>query len=273
MKFIASKVSIGLTATLTSILFNTIPAGAFQINTIANDTTGVKDIINELQQFVQQERMELANPDLKALDPTSLILGADSNPHIFFVNEGATKRNQLVFTATNGSNVIQSGVIFPDISCKSGCPISEPNDGALNIGDYVELGKFTAGTVFKFQLLSKNVKDGVTDVYGADIADNSDGLAHLIAYSYKGGVLLGFEDLFGAKGATGGRNEASDRDFNDQVFYISPMPLAPKDDSNPEQVPEPATVLGTLVGLGFIRTAVKKRKCQQQQKLDGANLS
>jgi hypothetical protein len=272
MKLLASKVSIGLTATLTSILFNTIPAGAFQINSIATDTTGVKDIINELQQFVQQERIELANPDLKALDPTSLILSADSSPNVFFVNEGASKRNQLVFMASSGSN-IQSGVIFPDISCKSGCPISEPNNGSLNIGDYVELGKFTAGTVFKFQLLSKNFNDGVTDVYGADPAYNSDGLAHLVAYSYKGGVLLGFEDLFGAKNATGGRNEAADRDFNDQVFYISPMPVKIKDDSNSQPVPEPATILGTLVGLGFMGTAAKKRKCQEQQKLEGAKLS
>ncbi len=236
--------SLGLTTICPS------QAQAFDLKPLSDDTTGFKDVINEYQQFVQGESQPFDNPAARALDPTQLRLKFDHDVRVFFLNEGASKRNTLNFSAT--SSTPSSGAVFQDIACMTGCNISEP-DGNLNIGDWVSLGNFTSGTLFDFTLQALNGMDNRLDTYGAKPGFNPDGLSHLVAYEYKNRVVLGFEDLFGNQGATGGRNEGSDRDFNDVVFVVD-LPI-----ENSAATPEPTTMAGiALAGSGM--AALKRRQ-------------
>ncbi|HAG84176.1 MAG TPA: PEP-CTERM sorting domain-containing protein [Cyanobacteria bacterium UBA12227] len=225
-------------AALTSIFSITASAFAYDIKGIDTDTTGFKTLIPEFQKLVQGERTGIDNPSLFKLDPTKLLLAADHDVNIYFLNEGAGFKNQLGFSATKDSNS-QSGLIFENVSCHSrniDCQIPS-NDGVLNIGDYVELGTFKKGTQFDFSIIADGFNGG-RYVYGADPASNPDGLEHLVAYEYKGYVVLGFEDLYGPKGNAQPPNQNSDRDFNDVVFVVD-LPVV-------KEVPEPSTTLSLL---------------------------
>jgi PEP-CTERM motif len=222
---------------------------------LSEDTTGFKDILPDIQRlFVNPEGKPIDNPEAVQLDPLKLSLSMDAEVFAFFINEGAAKRNQLDYFTTSGTP--GSGRIFEDISCKNGCEISEPN-GNLNIGNWVNLGSFAKGTQFDLRLRAKNDNDGQIDTYGANPLSNPDGLAHLVAYSYKGYVIAGFEDLLGSKGATGGRNEQSDRDFND-VLVAFKMPV----DVNNAAVPEPTTMAGLAIA-GGVGAYLKRRQKRQ----------
>ncbi|MFE1747479.1 DUF4114 domain-containing protein [Coleofasciculus sp. H7-2] len=251
----------------TSVFSATAPASAYDIKSIDTDTTGFKDIIEEFQQFVSPSGVPFSNPTAYKLDLTKLKLGTDYNPRVYFLNEGAGFRNQLGFTATNGST-FQSGLIFEDASCginNTECQ-GAANDGPLDIGDYVDLGNFSAGTLFNFWLKADGYNGG-TYVYGADPASNPDGLEHLVAYEYKGHLVIGFEDLYGPLGATEPPNQNSDRDFEDTVFVVK-FPGLEKARKN---VPEPSSVL-SILGVGaFGVSSLHKRK--QQQKSQDSSLS
>lgn len=252
-KFLPALIGFG---TIINVLFAANPSTAYTINRIETDTTGFKDIIGEFQQFVQKERLEISNPNAYRLDPSKLKLATDSNVRIFFLNEGATKReNQLKFTTSD--NTQPSASIFGNISCSDPKCIIRENSGNLRIGDWVDLGFFRSGTTFDFILESRNNNDGQIDIYGTNPATNPDGLDHVVAYQYKDYVVFGFENLFGQKGATGGRNEASDRDFNDSVFAIK---LPAVNQSQP--VPEGSSILSILavsaVSIGLRRKFKQK---------------
>ncbi|MBD1835118.1 DUF4114 domain-containing protein [Cyanobacteria bacterium FACHB-472] len=229
-----------ISSTMTSVAAN-------QIKSLETDTTDFKNIIDEFQQFVYPSGKPFSDPTAYKLDPTKLILETDFNPRVYFLNEGAGFRNQLSFTATNGSTS-QSSLIFEDASCgitNTQCR-GAANDGPLNIGDYVDLGNFKAGTLFDFQLIADGYNGG-TYVYGADPASNPDGLEHLIAYEYKGYLVLGFEDLYGPLGATDSPNQSSDRDFEDTVFVVK----FPGIEKARKEVPEPSATLA-LLGAGIV---------------------
>ncbi|MGD1906639.1 MAG: DUF4114 domain-containing protein [Leptolyngbyaceae cyanobacterium] len=217
---------------------NSTPATAVSIYPIESDTTGFKDVLSEYQQFVYGERDPFDNPAAQRLDASQLLLDANHEVRVFFLDEGAGKRNDLFYSTTGPTT--QNGTVFEDISCKAGCAISE-TDGNVNIGDWVNLGNFQAGTLFDFTLGAINRTDGQTDLYRTQPSLNPDGLDHIVAYEYKDRVVIGFEDLFGPLGATGGRNEGSDRDFNDTVFVVD-MPV-----TQSTSVPEPTSILGTAI--------------------------
>lgn len=228
-------------AALISLFVTSKANAAYLIKSIDTDTTGFKDIIDEFQQFVHGSGIPFQNSEAQKLDPTKLILATDHDVRVYFLNEGAGFKNQLEFTATNGSNS-QSGLIFENISCHvSNTDCRKPSeDGVLNIGDYVELGNFSAGTQFDFRLIADGFNGGKY-VYGADPNSNPDKLSHLVAYEYLNYLVIGFEDLYGPLGATDPPNQKSDRDFEDAVFVIE-MPVA-------KQVPESSTSFA-LIGVG-----------------------
>jgi Domain of unknown function (DUF4114)/PEP-CTERM motif len=223
---------------------------------LSADTTGFKNMIGDYQQFVQGERIGMNNPEARRLDPTKLLLKADHNVKVFFLNEGAAKRNTLQYAATGTTPA--SGTVFEKIACINGCVLSDA-DGNMNIGDWVSLGNHKKGTLFDFMLLAKNDNGGPIDTYRSNSALNPDGLAHMVAYEYKNRVVLGFEDLFGELGATGGRNEGSDRDFNDVMFVLD-MPV-----ERAEATPEPTTMAGmAIAGAGI--AAYKRRQRRKAAK-------
>lgn len=244
---------------LTTIAFNLAPVEAYEIKSIDTDTTGTREIIKEFQQFVQEERDEIDNPDAFRLNPNKLILAEDFDVSVFFVDEGAGFKNQLEFTVTDGSR----NTIFNDVSChtrNTDCQVPS-DDGVLNIGDYVELGNFQAGTKFDFTILADGFRDGDTrdNRYGGNPQDNPDGLQHMVAWEYKDYVLIGFEDLYGPLDATEPPNQNSDRDFND-VFFAVRMPVL----EEARDIPEPSTAL-SLLGIG-LASIFHLRSCHKSLK-------
>ncbi len=223
------------------------PVQAATIYPIAQDPTGFKSALSAYRNLAQPEGLAINNPQAYRLDPTNLRLLKDYEVRVFFLNEGAGKRNTLTYSTTGPTPA--GGTVFSAISCRANCEIPEV-DGNLNVGDWTSLGSFQAGTLFDFKLLAKNLIDGTIDTYGAEADLNPDRLDHLVAYQFQNRVVLGFEDLFGPLQGQGGRNEFSDRDFNDVVFVVD-LPV-----STPvEKVPEPTAVLGllTIWGLGLLR--------------------
>ncbi|MBD2777709.1 DUF4114 domain-containing protein [Iningainema tapete] len=239
-----------------------------QVNSKSTDNSGFQALIPNFQQYVQKEGIAIPENKLTKLDPTKLQLKSDHNVRVWFLNEGAAYKNQLAFEAINGSSY-QKGMIFKDASCQDGNQCEKPSsDGKLNVGDYVDLGNLSAGTLLNFWLKANGASPKAVDgtdpttntknIYGADATQNPDTMEHVIAaYDFDGYLLIGFEDLFGTKGWTGNGNNGigSDRDFNDLVFVVD----VGKD--NIASVPEPATV-AALLGVGAFGMVKSRRRRQ-----------
>jgi Domain of unknown function (DUF4114)/PEP-CTERM motif len=108
---------------------------------------------------------------------------------------------------------------------------------------------------------AKTAYDNI-NIFGTQTSSNADGLQHVVAYAYGNYIMMGFEDLYGEKGATGGKNQASDRDFNDGVFVLDIGAANVKALVKPKQkkVPEPSAVL-PLAGLaGFGLSRFRRRR-------------
>ncbi|MEC4807199.1 MAG: DUF4114 domain-containing protein [Jaaginema sp. PMC 1079.18] len=238
---------------LTTACLGATSAEAFTIKPIADDTTGFKNNIQTFQNlFVQPEGFEITDPSVRKIDPNKLTLATDYDVRMFFLNEGAGKRtNQLKFS-TDGNQTF-SNSIFGDITCRDPqCELPETN-GNLEVGDWVSLGNFKKGTNFSFVLETINSRDSKLDRYQADANKNPDNLDHLVAYEYNNYLVFGFEDTFGEKKQKGGRNEFSDRDFNDIVFVVD-LPVE-------EEVPEPSAWM-SLGALGLVGLVYRRRKKQ-----------
>lgn len=107
------------------------------------------------------------------------------------------------------------------------------------VGDTVDLGEQTAGTVLRFSLLVLNT--GAT-FFSGPASGNPDGLAHALLDDLGGGVTyVGFEDIYGY----------TDADFNDLAFSFTNTKGVPS-------VPVPAAGLMLLAGLGAMG-AFKRR--------------
>ncbi|MBG1264793.1 DUF4114 domain-containing protein [Nostoc commune] len=203
---------IAATATLTGLVakVETASAAAFTWNnawtqpTISSKSkTGFND--TPFQQFVQKESVAIANSGQFKLDPSKLNLKYDYDVSVFFINEGASYRNQLAFNATTATTS-NSGLLFKDASCGGvGCMMSG-GDAVLQLGDQAKVGNIAAGTQLDFFL-----KSGASKILGTQTALNGDGLNHVISYAYNNYIILGFEDVYGT---------ASDRDFNDLVVVL-----------------------------------------------------
>ncbi|MBD6616842.1 DUF4114 domain-containing protein [Komarekiella sp. 'clone 1'] len=259
-------------ATLTSVISAIAPASAADftwgnwnattsgVQSATTDTSGFQSLIPNFQQLVQPEGIALQN--LNKLDPTKLFLKSESNVRLWFLNEGASYKNQLAYQAINGSQS-QKGLIFEDASCKTGNLCEKPsNDGILNVGDYVDLGTIAGGTQINFWLNADgaNQNRSFNNVYGAPDAANPDGLEHLVAYEYNGYLLIGFEDLYGSLGSTDGGNiSPTDRDFNDVVFVVD----FGKDNILTSSVPEPSTA-AAMLGVGAIGMLKLRRRRQSK---------
>lgn len=216
---------IAATATLTGLVakVETASAAAFNWNSswtqptvYSKSQTGFND--TPFQQFVQKESVAIANSGQFKLDPSKLNLKYDYDVSVFFINEGASYRNQLAFNATGTTN--NSGLLFKDASCGGvGC-VMGGGASVLNLGDGVKLGTIAGGTQLDLFLKANGLNNPTNNVFGTQTAFNADGLQHAVAYAYNNYILLAFEDLYGGLRATGGLNQNSDRDFNDLVVVL-----------------------------------------------------
>jgi Domain of unknown function (DUF4114)/PEP-CTERM motif len=204
------------------------------------------------QAYVQNERLELAGANILKLDPKKLLLNYDHNVSAYFINEGAGYRNQMAYQATGTTN--KTGLVFNDVSSNEA--IGNWGGDALDLGDGVNLGLMKAGTQLDFFLRADGLNRGNSaNIFGTQTAFNPDGLQHLVAYGIGRYVLLGFEDLYGDLGATGGKNENSDRDFNDVVMVVD----VGEGNVRHMAVPEPSITL-SLAGMGAAGVLLRRRR-------------
>ena len=213
------------------------------------------------QKFVQQEGVAIPNSGQFLLNPSKLGLKYDYNVSAFFINEGAGYRNQLAFTSVGQTKT--EGLLFKDISCEGAGCVGAWGGNALKLGDSVKVGEIKGGSQLDFFLRADGLNRKATaNVFGTQTSQNADGLQHLVAYGFdKKYLLLGFEDLYGAKNATGGKSENSDRDFNDAVFVID---IGEKNlNSLIKPVPEPSVTLA-LVGLGAAGLLLRRRQSKTE---------
>jgi len=209
--------------------------------------------LSTFDQYVQQERKAFTQLELSQIDPTSFKWsGAADSLEVYFINEGAAYRNQLLFSANGGA----LGTVFNDVSSTQSI-IAEAN-GPLARGEGKSLGSFADGTVIDFFLNSNGYSRGDNLVgqtpdqvngllnwnfLGADASKNGDGLQHMIAYDLgQGWTLMGFEDI-----VTGG-----DLDYNDTVFVVRGVTgtKVPGGVSTPE--PSAMLSLAAAAALGLI---------------------
>lgn len=225
------------------------------------------DLLTTFSNFVQQEGVAFDELALPKLDASRLFWdGNTNNVEIFFLDEKAGFKNQLLFSANN--NPLE--MIYDNISSTQST-VSE-SDGVLTLGEGKALRTFTGPTQLSFFIRSNGFNGG-QDIYGdnsyanttvAGQTINGDGLSHLIAYDYFDAVeqanytIVGFEDLWGELGATGGKNQGSDRDFNDVVFAIKGLSSKNPADNNPTETPEPSAMLG-LLGVALLGATQLKR--------------
>lgn len=229
----------------TSFGFVATPAHALSLR----DTEHGEFLFQTFNSLVKAESFKLTDDELSLnqLNPESLRWEMGSKPvDIFFINEGAGYRNQLLFSANNGG--LQT--IFSDIS--SIASIIPEADGAMALGDGKSLGSFVGDTVLDFILKANGALDSNGYSYGTDVAKNVDGLQHVIAYEYfddvmnESWVVLGFEDVYGEYSQEEG---GSDRDFNDVVVAVKGLT---GDRIQEEEVPEPSTMLSLLAISGLM---------------------
>ena len=108
---------------------------------------------------------------------------------------------------------------------------------------------------------AKTAYDGV-NIFGTQTASNADGLQHVVSYAYENYIILGFEDLYGDKGATGGKNQNSDRDFNDTVLVLDIGAANVRELVSPtrKKVPEPSVMLPLVGAATFGLSRLRRRK-------------
>ncbi|MEB3267553.1 MAG: DUF4114 domain-containing protein [Leptolyngbya sp.] len=180
--------------------------------------------------YVQTESKAFTNIELRQAKPTSLRLRNNVDPlEIYFINEGAGYRNQLLFSVNDGPlQMIFSDVSSPDSILKNA-------NGPLRLGEGRSLGAFVAGTTIDFFINSNGYSRGetattATQILGANAEENSDRQQHMVAYFVDEWVLFGFEDIVGG----------GDLDYNDVVFVARGLT------GEAVVTPEPGILLGLL---------------------------
>lgn len=270
-----------VTASVATLSVAAGSAQAFDINPRSTAPDYFQEVLPSMAPFVGKEARKLDPNEIKfrTLDESLLQLKHDHDVKVYFLGETAGGyRNRLDF-ATTGTTVTAQTKIFGDTSCSpsqsktlvnfSGF-CQNPNaavagrsvqDSPLNVGDWVSLGKFKAGTIFDFSLVSNWINGGISgkDVrtgktvpgqFRANAKDNPDGKQHAMSYFYEDLLVLAFEDLWGG----------GDQDFNDTVFAID---FGRKNNREIAGVatPEPTIMMGLgLVGLGLAGSAKRRSR-------------
>lgn len=150
-----------------------------------------------------------------------IVLTRESEVYVIFISEGAKFRNTLGWYSylpskpPTSASEIEKNIVFPNVS-------GEGEGGLLKEGDMVKLGtgKFPAGTVISFFLISDGWKNGTIEyanpTYYTDYNLNSSTRQQHILFREKegGSLVLTFEDS--------DYNEIStDKDYNDILLNVT----------------------------------------------------
>ncbi|MEL6615694.1 MAG: DUF4114 domain-containing protein, partial [Bacteroidota bacterium] len=177
-----------------------------------------------------------------------LRLTEEADVWVTFVLEGAGYRNALGFYTYDLADPPQTvgeigahTLIFPNVS-------AQYSGGGLQPGDKVHLGRFPAGTGIGWFLVAngwnsrdQRVGSGRHTVYSRpDFNPESDPALQqhsvLLRDDARQILLLGLEDLR--------RDQYSDEDFNDAVFYVTANPYTAVDLGEVAVVDDPGTTTG-----------------------------
>ncbi len=175
----------------------------------------IKDMLN----MTLSERNPVNDASI-ALDPSKLTLATASDVRVYFIGEGAGYRNTLGFNTSGGDyRNPDSRLIFPNASSLLGTEYTRQTletgkrnaDNPLLPGDFVDLGRFDAGTTLDFFLIANGAAGG-KNVFSTRTALNPDRINHVVAFTLPSSpyLIIGFEDLLGG----------GDRDFNDLLFAV-----------------------------------------------------
>ncbi|MGF1460131.1 MAG: DUF4114 domain-containing protein [Leptolyngbyaceae cyanobacterium] len=232
-------------AIATAAFASTLAAAEAQAFTFQKTATSFTDSYSqELLDFfksnVNGEREALSDAQLQELDASTLIFDTSKSVEVYFIDEGAGYKNQVLFSAADS----EKQMLFGNAS-------KQGSGGSLNAGDGFELSDFGGlPAVAQFELFIKaNGYNGGTNVYGANPDENPDGINHITAFGYNDEAsgeyftFIGFEDLY----------NGGDRDFNDVVLVAKGL-------TSSADVPEPMSALAVLaVGAVAAGSAVKKK--------------
>jgi hypothetical protein len=191
-----------------------------------------------------------------SLDPSKLVLSADTTARVYFLGEGAGYQNTLGISTTGGGPLSPgSAMIFPNASNSvsfggSGAPLRSTSEPLL-AGDFVNLGTLKAGSALDFFLIANGAVGG-TDFVSTNQSLNRDGIVHAVATAKAGSpyLVISFEDMKGG----------GDRDYND-VFFAVDLGRANVEHLMGLGAPEPSLALGALLAGGSL-LGFSRRRCR-----------
>ena len=253
MKGTFLRTSLLVAATLATSFVAT-DANAFTISGGGNLRETDAELFNLFNSSVNIERLEMGENNLPELFADSLKWdGIAGSVDVFFINEGAGYRNQLLFSLNDGPK----HMLFDDVASPES--ILANSNGPLMLGDGKSIEDLSGNIGIDFFVKANGKWNSNGNVYGADVNEIADGLQHMIAREFKqdndNWVLIGFEDLYGAHYSEGGR---SDRDFNDVVIAVRGV-TGDRVDGTTTEVPEPMVTLG-LVMVGAVGATTWRRR-------------
>ena len=203
------------------------------------------------------EAKSLKNLSAISLDPSKLVLSSDSTARVYFLGEGAGYRNSLgISTTGDGPLGEDARLIFPDASSPAGYGgtgslVRDPKEPLL-AGDFVDLGKFKAGTALDFFLIANGATGG-KEFYTTDQSENRDGIIHAVSLAANGSayLIIGFEDM----------KDGGDMDYNDVMFAveIGKQNVETLTETAGLAAPEPSLPAGMLLTASLVLGLTRRR--------------
>ncbi len=165
-----------------------------------------------LEAFCQKMLPEkVNNTGVASVDPSALKLATQADVRIYFVGEGAGFSNTLGFNTTGGAVTPKSDskIIFPDVSTWAN--VRSANNPLIP-GDFVNLGRFDAGTYLDFFTIANGAGSSQYGTYTGHANLNPDKKQHMVAFAVPNSpfLLFGFEDTM----------NQGDKDMNDVLFAV-----------------------------------------------------
>lgn len=228
-----------------------------QVQTAGSDAASAQfqaSFLPSSRTFLQNslpEYMAYAAASQHTLDPAKLTMSVDSTARVYFVSEGAGYHNTLGFNTLTPGQTASGGLtntaqlIFPDTSSSVSSYYTSSTPGARSMseplmpGDFVDLGKISAGSTLDF-FLAANGAYGGQNIWTSSAARNPDQIQHVVAFALPNSpyLMISFEDFYGG----------GDHDFNDVVIAVE---IGALNVQRLLSTPEPAAWLSLLIlGLG-----------------------
>lgn len=210
-----------------------------------------RDTLPVLQSFVKTTLPEYKNNmAVPSINTSALKLSAAADVRIYFVGEGAGFNNTLGFNTTGGAVTPSSNsqIIFPDVSTWAN---TRSANNPLVPGDFVNMGRFNAGTTLDFFTIANGAGATTYGTYTGHAALNPDKKQHMVAFAVPNSpfLLFAFEDTF-----NGGDKDMNDVQFVVDIGLVNMQALSGA---------EPATLLLMTGFLGAV--AIKRRTSRRSQ--------